>query len=38
MMIVMKPTATEDEIAAVIERIECVGARAHIVPRRGGDR
>ena len=29
MMIVMKPTATEDEIAAAIERIESVGARAH---------
>jgi 3-deoxy-7-phosphoheptulonate synthase len=33
MMIVMKPTATEDEIQAVIERIESVGARAH--PSRG---
>ena len=29
MMIVMKPTATGDEIAAVIKRIESVGARAH---------
>ena len=29
MMIVMKPTATEDEIAAAIGRIESVGARAH---------
>ena len=29
MMIVMKPTATPDEIAAVIGRIESVGARAH---------
>ena len=29
MMIVMKPTATKDEIAAAIERIESVGARAH---------
>jgi len=29
MMIVMKPTATEDEIAAAIEKIESVGARAH---------
>ncbi len=33
MMIVMKPTATEDEIEAVIERIESVGATAH--PSRG---
>jgi len=33
MMIVMKPTATEDEIQAVIERIERAGARAH--PSRG---
>ena len=33
MMIVMKQTATEDEILAVIERIESVGARAH--PSRG---
>jgi 3-deoxy-7-phosphoheptulonate synthase len=33
MMIVMKPTATEDEVAAVIDRIESVGARAH--PSRG---
>jgi 3-deoxy-7-phosphoheptulonate synthase len=33
MMIVMKPTATEDEVAAVIARIESVGARAH--PSRG---
>ena len=33
MMIVMKPTATEDEIQAVIDRIEAVGARAH--PSRG---
>jgi 3-deoxy-7-phosphoheptulonate synthase len=31
MMIVMKPTATEDEIAAAIERIESVGARAHAI-------
>jgi 3-deoxy-7-phosphoheptulonate synthase len=30
MMIVMKATATEDEIAAVIQRVEAVGARAHI--------
>jgi 3-deoxy-7-phosphoheptulonate synthase len=33
MMIVMKPTATEEEVAAVIRRIEEVGARAH--PSRG---
>ncbi|MCW2990186.1 MAG: aroF [Solirubrobacterales bacterium] len=29
MMIVMKPTATPDEIQAVISRIESVGAKAH---------
>lgn len=29
MMIVMKPTATQDEIQAVIARIEGVGAKAH---------
>jgi len=33
MLIVMKQTATEDEVAAVIDRIESVGARAH--PSRG---
>jgi 3-deoxy-7-phosphoheptulonate synthase len=33
MMIVMKATATEEEIQAVIARIESVGARAH--PSRG---
>jgi len=33
MMIVMKPTATEDEVQAVIARIESCGARAH--PSRG---
>jgi 3-deoxy-7-phosphoheptulonate synthase len=33
MMIVMKPTATEREVEAVIERVESVGARAH--PSRG---
>ena len=32
-MIVMKPTATEAEVQAVIDRIEAVGARAH--PSRG---
>jgi 3-deoxy-7-phosphoheptulonate synthase len=35
MMIVMKQTATEDEVRAVIERIESVGARAH--PSRGDE-
>ena len=35
MMIVMKPTATEDEIQAVIDRIRSVGARAH--PSRGDE-
>src|SRR5215213_1310033 len=33
MMIVMKPTATEEQVRAVIERIESCGARAH--PSRG---
>src|SRR6188472_4165904 len=33
MMIVMKPTATEEDIQAVISRINSVGARAH--PSRG---
>jgi 3-deoxy-7-phosphoheptulonate synthase len=33
MMIVMQPTATEEQIQAVIERIESCGARAH--PSRG---
>jgi 3-deoxy-7-phosphoheptulonate synthase len=33
MMIVMKPTATEEQIEAVISRIEQAGARAH--PSRG---
>ena len=32
-MIVMKPTATEEDIQAVIDRIQSVGARAH--PSRG---
>ncbi|MBV9047076.1 MAG: 3-deoxy-7-phosphoheptulonate synthase [Solirubrobacterales bacterium] len=32
-MIVMKPTATEQEVRAVIERVQSVGARAH--PSRG---
>jgi 3-deoxy-7-phosphoheptulonate synthase len=31
MMIVMKPTATEQEVAAVVTRVESVGARAHVV-------
>jgi 3-deoxy-7-phosphoheptulonate synthase len=30
MMIVMKPTATEQEVQAVIERVESVGARTHV--------
>jgi 3-deoxy-7-phosphoheptulonate synthase len=30
MMIVMKPSATEEEIQAVISRVEGVGARAHL--------
>jgi 3-deoxy-7-phosphoheptulonate synthase len=30
MMIVMKPTASEDDIAHVVARVESVGARAHI--------
>src|ERR1044072_579461 len=33
MMIVMKPMATEDQVQAVIERIESCGAKAH--PSRG---
>src|ERR671910_796412 len=33
MMIVMKPTATDEQVQAVIERIESCGARAH--PSRG---
>jgi 3-deoxy-7-phosphoheptulonate synthase len=33
MMIVMKPAATDQEIQAVIDRVESVGARAH--PSRG---
>jgi len=33
MMIVMKPTATPDEIQSVVDRIESCGARAH--PSRG---
>jgi 3-deoxy-7-phosphoheptulonate synthase len=35
MMIVMKQTASEDDVRAVIERIESVGARAH--PSRGDE-
>ena len=30
MLIVMKQTATDDDIAAVIERVESVGARVHV--------
>ena len=33
MMIVMKPTATDEQVEAVIRRIEEAGARAH--PSRG---
>jgi len=33
MMIVMKPTATEEEVQAVVDRVESAGARAH--PSRG---
>ena len=33
MMIVMKPTATEEDILSVIDRIESCGAKAH--PSRG---
>jgi 3-deoxy-7-phosphoheptulonate synthase len=32
MMIVMKQTATPEQVAAVIERIESVGAQAHVSP------
>ncbi|MEA2307298.1 MAG: 3-deoxy-7-phosphoheptulonate synthase, partial [Solirubrobacteraceae bacterium] len=35
MMIVMKPSAAPDDVQAVIERIESVGARAH--PSRGDE-
>src|SRR5688500_1424598 len=35
MMIVMKSTATEEEIGAVIERIESIDAKAH--PSRGAE-
>src|SRR5437016_2217428 len=30
MMIVMKPEATPEEVRAVVERVESVGARAHV--------
>ena len=30
MMIVMKPTATEQEVQAVVDRVQSVGARAHL--------
>jgi 3-deoxy-7-phosphoheptulonate synthase len=30
MMIVMKPGATQDEVTAVVERVERIGARAHV--------
>ena len=29
-MIVMKPTATEEEISSVVARVEGVGAKAHL--------
>ena len=32
MLIVMKADATEDQVAAVVERIQSVGARAHVSP------
>src|ERR1039458_6079083 len=31
MMIVMKPTATPQEVQAVIDRVQSVGARAHVI-------
>jgi 3-deoxy-7-phosphoheptulonate synthase len=31
MMIVMKPTATQEEVEAVVERVTGVGARAHVI-------
>ena len=31
MMIVMKPTATDAEVQAVVERVHSVGARAHVI-------
>jgi 3-deoxy-7-phosphoheptulonate synthase len=31
MMIVMKPTATQEEVDAVVERVNGVGARAHVI-------
>ena len=31
MMIVMKPTASEQEIQAVVDRVHSVGARAHVI-------
>ncbi len=31
MMIVMKPTATEAEVQAVVDRVHSVGARAHVI-------
>ena len=31
MMIVMKPTATEQEVQAVVDRVQSVGARAHVI-------
>jgi 3-deoxy-7-phosphoheptulonate synthase len=31
MMIVMKPTATEQEVQTVVDRVQSVGARAHVI-------
>jgi 3-deoxy-7-phosphoheptulonate synthase len=31
MMIVMKPTATPEEVDAVVERVDAVGARADVI-------
>src|SRR5947209_17912269 len=31
MMIVMKPTATDEEVEAVVERVQAVGSRAHVI-------
>ena len=31
MMIVMKAAATDEEVQAVVERVEGVGARAHVI-------
>ena len=31
MMIVMRPTATAEEVEAVVERVHGAGARAHVI-------